>query len=64
MSAGVSKEIQDKIVGILKVLFPGAQLYLFGSRPRRTYSQYSDIDCAMDMQSQISLYDINEAKSM
>lgn len=64
MDTGIPKEIKDKIIGILNVLFPGAQLYLFGSRARGTYSQYSDIDLAIDTQAQIPLYDINEVKSM
>lgn len=64
MDIGISQEIKDKIIGILNVLFPRAKLYLFGSRARGTYSQYSDIDLAIDMQTQIPLCDINEAKSM
>ena len=64
MNTGIPQEVKDKIIGILNVLIPKGKIYLFGSRARGTYSEYSDIDLALDIGAQIPLYAINEAKSM
>jgi predicted nucleotidyltransferase len=61
---GISTEDKDKIIGLLKLLFPQAKIYLFGSRVRGTHSTFSDIDVAVDTGDKIPLYAINEAKSM
>lgn len=41
-------EYQQKIVGVLSVLFPTAKIYLFGSQARGTATRASDIDIAID----------------
>ncbi len=49
MSFGdIDADIKAKIIGILHTLFPGAKIYLYGSRARGTNREYSDIDLAID----------------
>ena len=45
---GLPKELKRKIYGILKVLFPDAIIYLYGSRARGDFHETSDIDLAVD----------------
>ena len=44
----IEPEIKTKIIGILKLLIPEAQVYLFGSRAKITHQEFSDIDLALD----------------
>lgn len=44
---GLDEETRRKIYGILKILFPNAQIYLFGSRAWGKFRQFSDIDLAI-----------------
>lgn len=37
------------ILSILKNNFSGAKFYIFGSRAKGTYKEYSDIDIAVDL---------------
>lgn len=45
---GLPRELKRKIYGILKVLFPAAHIYLYGSRGRGDFHETSDIDLAID----------------
>lgn len=47
-SDGLDPEIKRKICGVLKLLFPHARVYLYGSRARGTFHDRSDIDLAID----------------
>lgn len=64
MNSEISSENKKKIIGLLRVLFPTAKIYLYGSRARGTQSEYSDIDLALDNGEQISLRNMYEAKSI
>lgn len=45
---GIKKTDKEKIIGILRVLFPKAKIYLYGSRGRGDFTDRSDIDLALD----------------
>jgi uncharacterized protein len=45
---GIDEKTKNKIVGILKVLFPQTKIYLYGSRARGNFKPQSDIDLALD----------------
>ncbi|MEX0849757.1 MAG: nucleotidyltransferase domain-containing protein [Candidatus Dependentiae bacterium] len=55
---------KDKMIRILKALFPDAKIILFGSRARGDARENSDIDIAIDAGKQVSPYDIVEAKNI
>lgn len=55
---------KETIVGLLKVLFPGVKIYLFGSRARGTEKPYSDIDIALDTGHKLSFLDIAKARNV
>ena len=44
---GIKEETKKKILGLLLALFPGAKIYLYGSRARGTHRERSDIDLAI-----------------
>jgi predicted nucleotidyltransferase len=44
----LEKEYKEKVIALLSALFPGAKIYLFGSRARGTHAPFSDIDIALD----------------
>jgi predicted nucleotidyltransferase len=52
---------QDKMIRLLKVLFPQARIILFGSRARNEAQPMSDVDIALDTGSKIDRYDLMEA---
>ena len=60
----LEKEIQDKIINLLTVLFPNAKIYLFGSRATGTNQEFSDIDIAIESTSKLPREDIAEANSV
>lgn len=61
----ISADDQQKIVGILSVLFPDAKIYLFGSQARGTANRISDIDIAIDEGDKIKAINrIAEARDM
>ena len=64
MNYGIDEESKRKIVAVLSALFPQAEIYLFGSRARKTHSQWSDIDITLKEDKKISRYAIGEAVSM
>jgi len=45
---GLEKKHFNYILDVLKKYVPNAKYYVFGSRTKNTYSQYSDIDIALD----------------
>ncbi len=56
------KELKELIIKLLLALFPGAVIYLFGSRSRSTHTVRSDFDLAIDNNGQpVSLQDISLA---
>jgi uncharacterized protein len=61
---GLEKEEQRKIIGVLKVLFPNAKIYLYGSRARGDFHDRSDIDLALIDVSQKEELKIGEAKTV
>lgn len=52
------------IIQMLNVLFPGATIYLFGSRARGNYKPASDIDLALDTGKRVSSLEIAKAKNV
>ncbi|MEX0849726.1 MAG: nucleotidyltransferase domain-containing protein [Candidatus Dependentiae bacterium] len=60
----IKKEHKSKMLGILNVLFPGAQIYLFGSRARGTYTDSSDVDIAIDAGQKMELSSVGEARDV
>lgn len=61
---GIRTEHQQLIVKFLAALFPGAHVYLFGSRARGTHTTSSDIDIAIDNGQKIPLPELWRAKSI
>ncbi|KKQ33073.1 MAG: polymerase, beta domain protein region protein [candidate division TM6 bacterium GW2011_GWF2_37_49] len=58
---GIDIKIKNKLVELLGVLFPGAQIYLYGSRANRNLS---DIDLAIDAGKAIARTELSEARSI
>jgi predicted nucleotidyltransferase len=61
---GLNKELKKKIIGILKTLFTGAKVYLYGSRARGDFHDRSDIDLAIDIGVGNERLRLGEAKSV
>ena len=61
---GIDQKVQHKIIGILKVLHPNAKIYLYGSRARGDFRQWSDIDLALDIGSGNPRIALGEARSV
>lgn len=61
---GIELEIKQKIVGLLLVLFPGAKIYLYGSRALGTHRERSDIDLAVDLGVEEDPVRLGEARSV
>lgn len=63
-----SKELDNltkqKIINLLKALFPQVKIYLYGSRARGTNRPRSDIDLAIDTGQKSPRLDVEEAKSV
>lgn len=53
---------KELIVKLLLVLFPRADIYLFGSRARGTHTPRSDIDLAIDAHRALSISEVQRAK--
>lgn len=62
MDDGVIKEDKDKIIRLLNALFPEVKIYLYGSRARGSYREWSDIDLALDIGSVIEMRHLGEAR--
>ena len=50
---GLNEKHYNYIVEILKKYAPNAKYFVFGSRSKGNYSQYSDIDIALDCNNSI-----------
>jgi predicted nucleotidyltransferase len=61
---GIDEKTKLKIIGILGVLFPDAKVYLYGSRARGNYREWSDIDLALDAGQPLDFFDVCEAKNL
>lgn len=64
MDDGVIKEYKIKIIRVLKALFPGVKIYLYGSRARGLHREWSDIDLALDGGHVLERYDLGEAREI
>ena len=64
MNDGVDLQSKEKIIKILNALFGDTKIYLFGSRAKGSYSQWSDIDLGLDKGKKIDFVDIGEAKDV
>ena len=64
INSGIELEVKKKIIGLLYVLFPNANIYLYGSRARGTHREYSDIDLALDCGKEKSPLPLGEARSI
>ncbi len=60
----LDEEIKRKIIEILCVCFPLAQVYLYGSRAKKTNTERSDIDLAVDTGERIDRYLLGEARAL
>lgn len=61
---GIDSPNQQKIIAILKALFPQARIILFGSRALGTQRHSSDIDIAIDAGTKLERSNIGEARDM
>lgn len=61
---GLNEEYKHKIIGILKILFPTAKFYLYGSRARGDFNDRSDIDLAVDNGAGKERLKLGEAKTV
>lgn len=61
---GIEASAQQKIIAILKALFPHARIILFGSRALGAQRHSSDIDIAIDAGAKLERSDIGEARDM
>jgi len=61
---GLNEEYKHKIIGILKILFPSAKFYLYGSRARGDFNDRSDIDLAVDNGTGKERLRLGEAKAV
>lgn len=64
MHYAVDEKTKSKIIGILQVLFPGAKIYLYGSRARGDNREWSDIDIALDAGKKLDFFDVCEARNL
>lgn len=60
----INPQDKQKILGILKVLFPEAKIYLFGSRATGNPRPHSDVDIALEAEQPIRRLRIAEALAM
>lgn len=55
---------QQQAIDLLKVIFPDATIYLFGSRARGDHDETSDIDLAIDTGKRTDRHEIYKAKNV
>lgn len=60
----IKTEHKTKMLEVLKGLFPDAKIYLFGSRARKTHTDSSDVDLAIDAGEKMPLTAIGEARDV
>ncbi len=63
-SDGLDDLIKQKIINLLRALFPEVKIYLYGSRAKGTYHDRSDIDLAVDAGKKLQQSQMSEAKSV
>lgn len=49
INTGINEKDKEKIIALISALAPDAKIILFGSRARGKFSDFSDIDLALDM---------------
>ena len=49
IDTGINEKDKEKIIALISALAPTAKIILFGSRARGRFSDFSDIDLALDM---------------
>ena len=64
MKNNIDEKTKKKIIGIIKVIFPEAKIYLFGSRAKSEHREFSDIDIAIDTGKKLSRFDVVEIADM
>jgi predicted nucleotidyltransferase len=64
VDSGIDPVVKDKIIGLLKTLFPTASIYLYGSRARGTHARSSDVDIGIDNGQKIDLLKVFEANQL
>lgn len=64
MNHGIDAATQQKIIALIGVLLPEVKIYLFGSRARGKYAQWSDIDLALDAGKRLNPVLVDEIKSV
>ena len=60
----IPAEMRVKIVGLIRVVFPEAKIYLYGSRAKGTHHDRSDIDLAIDVGQRVDRMRVNEVRSI
>lgn len=60
----IEEQDKAKIIKIIKMFFPEAKIYLFGSYARGDYKQSSDIDIAIDIGKKIPQLEKNQIRHM
>jgi len=60
----LKEKYKEKIIAVLSALFPGAKIYLYGSRARGDHGERSDIDVAIDVGKELPRVDVGEARDM
>jgi predicted nucleotidyltransferase len=63
-NSGISQEVHQKVVSLIKALIPQAKIYLFGSRARGDYHDRSDIDIALDAGEKLTRRTVGEARDV
>jgi predicted nucleotidyltransferase len=61
---GLDAQTRQKIIGLLKVLFPTAKIILYGSRARGDFHDRSDIDLALDDGPHKARLELGEARTV
>ena len=64
MNHGIDEKTQKKIIVLIAALIPEAKIYLFGSRARGRFAQWSDIDLALDAGKRLPNVVVDEVKSV
>lgn len=61
-SESVNPHYKELILRAMEYHFPGAKVYLFGSRARRTHASGADIDLAVDTRKSIPFGEMSRAR--
>lgn len=55
---------KDKLIALLKALYPNIKIILFGSRARGDFKDNSDIDIALDIGRKISVLELAQIQNI